>query len=304
MRRPGPRRPASRRRRRWGRRGEKRRTRRSVFAGSAAASAVGTSSAVPVLPATATPGSAAAVPVPPRTTSSIMPRHLRPRRPRRTTRRRRTSWPRTSRGRARTPSVAIVAPTLAMASGVARSRSWPIALAPTARSSVELARRRDRARLARPGSAGVLVEAEAPRRSARAARAPSRAPSGREDRVARVGERLRQRPAARLVARVAQRDALERRRRPHGERLARPRPRPPAARAASVMILNDEPGGWGPRSRARRARARRPCAAARRRRRPGGRRARPSRPPGARAGSSSAPGGRGPRRPCAMTRLP
>ena len=40
------------------------------------------------------------------------------------------------RGRARTPSLPIVAPTEAIASGVARSRSWPIALAPTARSSL------------------------------------------------------------------------------------------------------------------------------------------------------------------------
>ena len=53
-----------------------------------------------------------------------------------TTRRRATFSLRSSRGRARTPPLAIVAPTLAITSGVARSRSWPIALAPTARSSV------------------------------------------------------------------------------------------------------------------------------------------------------------------------
>src|ERR687893_576948 len=46
----------------------------SVFDGSDAASAVGTSSAVPVLPAIEAPGSAAATPVPLRTTSSIMSR--------------------------------------------------------------------------------------------------------------------------------------------------------------------------------------------------------------------------------------
>ena len=39
------------------------------------------------------------------------------------------------RGWTRRPSSAIVAATLAICSGVARSRSWPIAAAPTARLS-------------------------------------------------------------------------------------------------------------------------------------------------------------------------
>ena len=104
--------------------------------GSDAASAVGTSSAVPVLPATSTPGSAAATPVPPRTTSTIMSRTWRGD-ARVTTRRRRTrSRCAPAAARARTPRLAIVAPTLAIPSAVARSRSWPIALAPTARSSL------------------------------------------------------------------------------------------------------------------------------------------------------------------------
>ena len=74
------------------------------------------------------------MPVPPRTTATIMSR----------------TWPATFAltarlrhglsptmgGGERPPRLAIVAPTVAIPSGVARSLFWPIALAPTARSSL------------------------------------------------------------------------------------------------------------------------------------------------------------------------
>ena len=54
---------------------------------------------------------------------------------RETTRRRPPRSAATTRGRIRTPRLAIVAPTEAIWTAVARSRSWPIAAEPTARSS-------------------------------------------------------------------------------------------------------------------------------------------------------------------------
>ena len=159
---------------------------------------LGRSSAVPVLPATSTPGIAAAVPVPERTTPSIISRTCAATRAL-TTRRRRTLSLRTIRGRARRPRSAIVAPAAAICSGVARSRSWPMALAPTARLSFSSRGRRDRARLG-VGHARALVEAERLGHAHQAGGAELRA-ERREDRVARVDERLRQRAAARLAAR-------------------------------------------------------------------------------------------------------
>src|SRR4051794_4829829 len=82
----------------------------SVLLGSGVASAVGRSSAVPVLPATPARGGAAAVPVPERTTESIMSRTGRATR-RDTARRRRLGAERTMRGWGWTPRLAIVAPT-------------------------------------------------------------------------------------------------------------------------------------------------------------------------------------------------
>ena len=55
---------------------------------------------------------------------------------RETTRRRPPRSEATTRGRIRTPRLAIVAPTEAIWTAVARSRSWPIAAEPTARSSL------------------------------------------------------------------------------------------------------------------------------------------------------------------------
>ena len=110
-----------------------------------------------------------------------------------------------------TPRLAIVAPTAAICSGVARSRSWPIDAAPTARSSL-----RSRGKLAghRVGHARLGVEAEALGGRDHPLAADLRAERG-EHGVAGVRERLGQRAAARLVARVAQLDARQRRGRAH-----------------------------------------------------------------------------------------
>jgi hypothetical protein len=121
------------------------------------------------------PGIAAAVPVPERTTSCIIDR---------------TScavfverifvaWTGSIvaiRGRTRRPSVAIVAPTLAICSGVAGSRSWPIAAAPTAR----LSRSCDGGEIVLGLAAGICGCSPHPKARAIATsrRAPSLAPSG------------------------------------------------------------------------------------------------------------------------------
>ena len=163
------------------------------------------------------------------------------------------------RGRARRPPFAIVAPTLAIVRGVARSRSWPIAAAPTARSS-------------RSSAGGEIVLGLAsgifgcsPNPKSRAARhEPARAelgPERREDRVAGVDERVGQRAAARLAARVAQRDARQGRRRPH--RVARVRPRDPLVeRLGGGDDLEDRAGRLRRRHREPGERAHRPVARA------------------------------------------
>ena len=135
----------------------------------------GRSSAVPVFPATVTPGSAPEVPVPERTTSTIIERTWLAAR-RETARRRITLSRRAMRGTARRPSAAIVAATLAIASGVARSFSCPIAAEPTARSSSRAAARETVLRLA-AGSRGASPNPNA-RAAATSRRAPSLAPSG------------------------------------------------------------------------------------------------------------------------------
>ena len=129
----------------------------------------------------------------------------------RATRRGTARWRRPGRAwrsaaRARRPPSAIVAPTPAIASGVARSRSWPIAAAPTARLSRRL-RTGDRARLRRRYRS--LRRSSNPN-APRGRDEPLGAELGaerREHRVARLDERLGQRAAAGLVARVAQLDA-------------------------------------------------------------------------------------------------
>ena len=81
----------------------------------------------------------------------------------------------TIRGDGCTPRLAIVAPTAAICSGVARSRSCPIEAAPTARSS--LRSRRELLGMAAPGTRGGALK---PKRSAAASIClrPSLAPSG------------------------------------------------------------------------------------------------------------------------------
>src|SRR3954471_18021228 len=145
-----------------------------VLRGSGAASAVGRSSAVPVLPATVTPGIAAAVPVPPRTTPIIMSRTWAATFA--LTARRRTRLAPARWGLTRTPWLAIVAPTEAMPSGVARSLFWPIALVPTASASLSSDALGIEFGLA-AGTSGCSLK---PKRSAAATRrlAPILAPSG------------------------------------------------------------------------------------------------------------------------------
>ena len=151
--------------------------------------------------------------MPERTTSIIIERTWRAAR-RETARRRTTLSSRAMRGTARRPSAAIVAATLAIASGVARSFSCPIAAEPTARSSSSAARRRDGAALG-GGDPRRLAEAERTRRGHQPAGAELGA-QRREHRVAGLGERLLQRASARLAAGVAQRHAGEGRGRLHG----------------------------------------------------------------------------------------
>ena len=80
----------------------------------------------------------------------------------------------TIRGDGCTPRLAIVAPTAAICSGVARSRSWPIEAAPTARSSL---RSFGNWLVTAPGTRGGALK---PKRSAAASirLRPSLAPSG------------------------------------------------------------------------------------------------------------------------------
>src|SRR3954468_25084305 len=105
-----------------------------VLFGSCAMPAVETSSAVPVLPATVTPGIAAARPVPYWTTAIIMSRTWAATLA--LTTRVRTRLVPARWGLTRTPRLAIVAATEAISSGVAVSVFWPIAAAPTASASL------------------------------------------------------------------------------------------------------------------------------------------------------------------------
>ena len=102
---------------------------------------------------------------------------------------------------------------------------------------------RDRARLGR-GDVRLLVEAEGSA-AATSRLAPSLAPSGPKTELQECANEFDEAAAAGLVARVAQPDAGQRRGRAHrigARRLARRRA---WSAAAAVMILNEEPGGWG-----------------------------------------------------------
>src|SRR4051812_47461738 len=99
-----------------------------VLLGFWAMFAVETSSAVPVLPATVTPGIAAALPVPYWTTAIIMSRTCRATFA--LTTRLRSRFVPARCGFTRTPWLAIVAATEAICRGVALSVFWPIAVAP------------------------------------------------------------------------------------------------------------------------------------------------------------------------------
>ena len=170
------------------------------------------SSAVPVLPATVTPGIAAAVPVPSRTTPII---------------RRRTVWAtdgcssqRCRRRRAgaaaevkvgwgRRPPSAIVAATVAISSALACTSPWPIAVEPTS-SWPWICAAGGSVLSTAPGDPGAVVEAVAFGRRHQARRAELGAERG-EHGVARDRERQFERAAAFLAVGVVQLDAVERR---------------------------------------------------------------------------------------------
>ena len=135
-----------------------------------------------------------------------------------------------------------------------------------------------------------LVEAEAPRRRPPGAWRRACAPSGAKTELHEYDEGVVERPAARLVARVAQLDARERRRRCAPDTCSTAWRSPAGSAAASVMILNVEPGGCGPETaRPGEREHRRRRAGARPRRRPAGRRAPRRRRAAGRGGSSRGP---------------
>ncbi len=154
-----------------------------------------------------------------------------------------TASPRVMRGFARTPFSAIVAPTLAIASGVARSRSWPIAAAPTARLSRSPLGGEIRATFA-AGMRGVSLN---PKRSAAATRrlAPSFAP---------IGAKTELHETTNALTSVPPHDSLLALRSRTPESVAAVRTgyvlvglaMPFWSAAESVMILNVDPGGCGP----------------------------------------------------------
>ena len=124
-------------------------------AGAGSSLTVLRSSAVPVLPATLTPGTAAPMPVPDVTTARMKRAITRAVRSLVA----RVCWPwapRESTGATRRPRSPIVAATVASSSGVASTTPWPIADEPTARSSPISSAARDRRaggaeRAGRPG---------------------------------------------------------------------------------------------------------------------------------------------------------
>ena len=208
------------------------------------------SSAVPVLPATTTPGICAFTPVPPRTTPTIRRRTVR------------AVFGSTTRlvgaacGEAGSasvsfgerPSSAIVAATFAICSAVAWTRPWPIADEPTARSS-PISDACGIVLSAAPGMSERVVEAEALGQVDQPHGAERRA-ERREDRVARDRERLRERAAAVLAVGVVELDAAQRSSTvAYGIRRLRGRRACASSAPVSVMILNVEPGGCSARER-------------------------------------------------------
>ena len=234
-------RPARRRRTRRRCRPRRPRAARSGRLGSGSSWVVSRSSAVPVLPATLTPGIAA-------------PRRSRPD----------DRAHEAADGARRRRSVVAARP---------RSGSRPCgasaALLRRARRSSprrgHLQRRRQHPALADRGRADGEVVADLLRLGHRRARGPASAGSALkpnfsavatsrfgpqpgaergEDRVAGVGEGVLQRAAARLAVGVLQLDALEHGRGLDGE-LGRGLATPASSAPDEVMILNVEPGGWG-----------------------------------------------------------
>ena len=221
------------------------------------------SSAVPVLPATSTPGICACTPVPSRTTPTIRRAdgvgHLR----------RVTRCVARGRGRAGSarvsfgalPASAIVDATFTICSVVACTRPWPIADEPTARSS-PMSPAAGIVLVAAPGMPGWWLK---PKRSAMftSRLAPELGAERGEDRVARDRERLRERPAAALPVGVVELDAAQRRGGRVGEGRLR-RGQLASSAPVSVTIFIVEPGGCRPpRTRCRRTRGSRRCAGAR-----------------------------------------
>ena len=149
---------------------------------------------------------------------------------------------RTIRGDGCTPRLAIVAPTAAICSGVARSRSCPIEAAPTARSSL---RSFGNMLVTAPGTRGGALK---PKRSAAASifLRPSLAPSGANTELQETVNACDERAAARLVAGVAQLDARQHRVLAHRIACSTAVAILFWSAADSVTILNVEPGGWAP----------------------------------------------------------
>ena len=151
--------------------------------------------------------------------------------------------PRSSVSRGRRPRPAIVAATHAICSAVACTLPWPIADEPTARPSpISLAA--GIVLVAAPGMPGSVLKPNCSAVFDEALRAQAGA-ERREDRVARVRERLAQRAAAGLAVGVLELDALDHRLRLDGVLRVQPGELV-LSTPASVMILNVEPGGCRP----------------------------------------------------------
>ena len=177
------------------------------------------SSAVPVLPATLTPGTAAPMPVPSVTTARM--KRAITAAVRVLAARVSLPWaPRESTGATRRPRRPMVAATVASSSGVASTLPWPIADEPTARSS-PISSGAGIVERAAPTGPGILVEAEALGGLDEAAGADL-GPQRREHRVAGFRERALERAAARLAVGVLELHALERGLRLDREARARP----------------------------------------------------------------------------------
>ena len=136
--------------------------------------------------------------------------------------------PPASHGLMRTPRLAIVAPTEAMPSGVARSLFWPIALAPTASASLRSAAF-GIVLIFAAGMSGVSLKPKLLGGRRRAAwRRPWRR-SGRRRELQECANEFAEAAAALLVAGVAQLDARQRRVLAHGIGARRLRDARPAA---------------------------------------------------------------------------